>query len=183
MKKILLIAMLTLSLSSMSFADEYGHEGISDDNPDLQGMLNYALEDEILAYSTYDEIVKVFDVSRPFTNIMKAEQTHIEMVEELMKNYDIIIPEIDPSDHIMLPVSLVDAYEAGVQAEIDNIALYEKFLEGDLPDDVRMVFEYLIAGSENHLTAFERQVEKTSDNFGRSSSNQSNSNGRGYRNR
>lgn len=188
MKKVLLVMVLTLSLSMVAFADDFGHEGINDDDPELQDMLKYALEDELLAYSTYEEIVKAFEVSKPFTNIMKAEQTHIEMVEELMKSYGIDIPEIDPSSHITLPVSLEDAFKAGVQAEIENIALYEKFLEGDLPDDVRAVFEYLIEGSEKHLSAFERQVEKDNAGFGRSTtnktgSNQSNSSGRGYRNR
>lgn len=188
MKKALLVMILTLSLSMVAFAEDYGHEGINDDAPELQDMLKYALEDELIAYSTYEEIVKAFDVLRPFTNIMKAEQTHIEMVEELMKNYNLDIPEIDSSSHITLPVSLEDAFKFGVQAEIENIALYEKFLDGDIPDDVRAVFEYLIAGSENHLSAFERQVERDNVNFSRSTtdktrSNQSNSSGRGYRNR
>ncbi len=163
MKKILLITLLTLSLTTMAYADDYGHEGVSDEEPTIEEMMVYALEDEVLAYTSYSEIVKAFDITKPFTNIMRAELNHIEMVKELMLSYDFEIPEVDPSSHLILPETLDAAFKAGVQAEIDNIALYETFLENnDVPDDVRSVFEYLIAGSEKHLSAFERQVERDS---------------------
>ncbi len=78
-----------------------------------------------------------------------------------MLSYDFEIPEVNPSSHIILPETIDAAFTAGVQAEIDNIALYEKFLaDNDVPDDIRSVFEYLIAGSEKHLSAFERQIER-----------------------
>ncbi len=124
-------------------------------------MLVYALEDEVLAYTSYTEIVKAFEITKPFTNIMRAELNHIEMVKDLMLSYDFEIPEVNPSSHIILPETIDAAFTAGVQAEIDNIALYEKFLaDNDVPDDIRSVFEYLIAGSEKHLSAFERQIER-----------------------
>lgn len=162
MKKIILILVFVMVVSGLTFADDYGHEGVNDVDVDLEGMMIYALEDEILAYSTYEAIVEEFSVSRPFTNIMKAEETHIDLVKNLLISYDLEIPVVDPSAYIVLPETLVDAYNAGVEAEVLNIALYEKFLENDLPDDVRSTFEILISGSEKHLAAFERQVDKTS---------------------
>lgn len=168
MKKLLLILVLVLSMTSLVFADDFGHEGINDLDPDVEAMLEYALEDEVLAYSTYEAIVEAFEVTKPFTNIMKAEAKHIELVEELMLAYDITPPQVDPSDYITLPTSLEEAYKAGVQAEIDNIALYENFLvKYELPEDVQAVFEQLISGSEKHLKAFERQVESQNRNKGR----------------
>ena len=58
----------------------------------------------------------------------------------------------------MVPSSIQNAFETGIQAEIDNIAMYEAFLENDLPDDVRAVFEELKKGSESHLQAFSRNA-------------------------
>ena len=38
--------------------------------------------------------------------------------------------------------------------------MYVSFLAGELPDDVRVVFERLKAGSENHLIAFENGLQR-----------------------
>jgi len=162
MKKLVLLLVVLLSMSTVAFADDFGHEGIEAENPSIEEMLTFALEDEVLAYSTYNEIVDVFDVSKPFTNIMKAELRHQEAIIALMNDYGMDVPEVDASDYITLPASLLESYEAGVQAEIDNIALYNTFLEEDIPDDVKDVIEFLIKGSEKHQSAFERQIERNS---------------------
>ena len=58
------------------------------------------------------------------------------------------------------PENIKTALEIGVQAELDNIAMYEAFLEEDLPEDVRDVFERLMAASKNHLEAFRRGLQR-----------------------
>jgi len=185
MKKLLSLSiMLLLIISSTTFAssdDKFGHEGVDALNPDVEEMLIFALEDEVLAYTTYEKIVEFFDVTRPFTNIMKAELKHQEAIKTLMATYNIEIPEVDPSSHIVLPTTLDEAYQAGVQAEIDNIALYEAFVKTDIREDIKTVFENLIAGSENHQASFERQLERNSDviNNNRSGNNDENNNRRG----
>lgn len=157
---ILAISIMTL-LSGFNFADNFGHEGVNDESYTIEGMLQYALEDENLALKTYELISEEFNVTKPFTNIMRAEQTHIDLVEGLMEDYGLEITEVDAVSHITMPDTLQDAYAAGVQAEIDNIALYEAFLEQDVPDDVREVFEFLIRSSESHKAAFERNLGNT----------------------
>lgn len=124
----------------------------------LEEMMKYALEDEYLAYAEYALILSEMDVTRPFSNIIKAEATHIKYMEDLYETYGFELPSVDPSQHILLPDSTNEAFIAGVDAEVINIAMYEKFLEQDLPDDVREVFERLKAGSESHLKAFQKNV-------------------------
>jgi len=167
MNKLVLLLVLLLSMSTVAFADDFGHEGVDVENLSIEEMLTFALEDEVLAYSTYNEIVEVFDVSKPFTNIMKAELRHQEAIIALMNDYGMDVPEVDASDYITLPISLEESYEAGVQAEIDNIALYNTFLKEDIPEDVKDVFEYLIKGSEKHLSAFEKQLERSTRVLGK----------------
>jgi transcription termination factor NusB len=89
---------------------------------------------------------------------LKAEATHISYMEDLYETYELELPNIDPSQHIILPESINYAYLAGVEAEIINIAMYERFLEQDLPEDVLNVFEQLKEGSESHLQAFKKNV-------------------------
>jgi len=122
----------------------------------LEEMIKYAIQDEYLARQEYESIMEEYGEVRPFSNIIHAEETHIALLKELYEAYGFDIPEDTALDHVVVPDSLDIAFEIGVQAEIDNIAMYEKFLESDLPDDVKEVFIELRDGSKNHLAAFER---------------------------
>lgn len=122
-------------------------------------MLQYAIEDEYIAQAEYNVIIEQYGEIRPFSNIVKAEARHIEMLTPLFAEHAIELPENIASSYISLP-SLTEIYSAGVEAEINNIAMYEKFLAQELPDDIRTVFEYLKSASENHLRAFERNNER-----------------------
>lgn len=141
--------------------NSFGAIGAKEDQDlTLEDMLRYALEDERLALAEYEYILKEFDVSRPFSNIIKAEQSHEKAVLYLYDVYGFEIVDFDASSHLVVPDNLEEIYNIGVEAEINNIAMYDKFLTYDLPDDVRRVFESLKKGSISHLEAFERQASK-----------------------
>ncbi len=124
----------------------------------IEQMLSYAIQDEYLARQEYELIIEEYGEQRPFTNIIQAEETHIEWLTELYDEYGYDMPEDNAIDYAVLPDSLETAFDVGVQAEIDNIAMYEKFMESELPDDIRSVFTQLRDASLNHLAAFERGV-------------------------
>jgi len=124
----------------------------------IEEMLEYAIQDEYLARQEYELIMDEYGEQKPFSNIIKAEENHIEMLKGIYAKYDYDIPEDNAIDYAVLPNSLEEAFDIGVQAEIDNIAMYELFLEAELPDDIRAVFIELRDGSKNHLAAFEKGV-------------------------
>ena len=124
----------------------------------IEKMLEYAIQDEYLARQEYELIMEEYGEQKPFSNIIKAEETHIELLKEIYEAYGYDIPQDNSIDYAVLPESLEAAFDIGVQAEIDNIAMYEKFLESELPDDIREVFIELKDGSVNHLAAFEKGV-------------------------
>ncbi|MHB0994951.1 MAG: DUF2202 domain-containing protein [Elusimicrobiales bacterium] len=129
--------------------------------PSLERMLTLAIEDEYLARAEYRVILKAFGSVRPFSNIIKAEERHIKMLEPLFKKYGFKVPAAGAAAaHAVKPASLRAALEAGVKAEEGNIAMYERFLAGELPGDVRETFGYLKAASENHLAAFKRNLAR-----------------------
>jgi len=133
----------------------FGSQGALDDNDlSLADMLTYALQDEYLARAEYELILSDFGSVRPFTNIIRAEETHIDALLPLFEAYGITAPADEGSSHAAAVSSLTAAYQAGVNAEVNNIAMYETFLEQNLPSDVRIVFESLMHASENHLRAF-----------------------------
>lgn len=125
----------------------------------LEEMLMYAIEDEYLAKTEYDLIIEEYGVQRPFSNITKAEATHISWLVPLFEKYDIAVPQSDWKKMTAVPESLEVAYKTGVEAEVRNIAMYENFLKEDLSADVRLVFEKLMNASKNHLRAFQNAAD------------------------
>ena len=149
---------LTEADKSLSLSG-YGSAGALDDTSlTLADMLTYAIQDEYLAYAEYDRILSDFGSVRPFTNIVRAESTHIEALLPLFAAYGITAPADEGADRAVSVTALTDAFQAGVTAEVNNIAMYETFLDQNLPDNVRTVFESLMRASENHLRAFQNQL-------------------------
>jgi hypothetical protein len=103
-------------------------------------------------------ILEGYGTVRPFSNILRAEETHIDALLPLFAEYGIAAPNDDSAEHTVLPDTLTSAYQTGVNAEVTNIAMYEQFLEQNLPADVRAVFESLMRASENHLRAFQNRL-------------------------
>ena len=156
----LLVTGLTTGASVYAANAGIGAVGASADTKySLEEMLVYAIEDEYLAQAEYDVIMDTYGTKKPFSNIIKAEATHISLLEPLFEEYDVKVPVKDWESLVAVPESLDAAYEIGVEAEEKNIAMYESFLKENLPDNVREVFEALMNASEKHLAAFQRQVD------------------------
>jgi len=126
----------------------------------LEDMLIYAIQDEYSAKAEYEYIISNFDITKPFTNIIQAENTHIDLLLPFFDTYNLTIPEDTATEHLIEIESTYEAFETGVYAEIINIAMYNHFLEGDLPEDIKAVFISLRDASMNHLNAFEKNLEK-----------------------
>ncbi|MBS7528549.1 DUF2202 domain-containing protein [Fusibacter paucivorans] len=184
----IMIAASMLIGSALSFADttntDFGSSGAlaQETSITLEAMLDYAIQDEYAALAEYEAIMTEFGVQRPFTNISKAEETHIEWLLPLFETYGYDVPENTAADMVVVPETLAETYAIGVTAEINNIDMYEMFLETDLPDDVAVVFEALKNASVNHLNAFERQTT-TATGLGKSNVQSNGQGGRGNGNR
>ena len=160
---IILTMMISLLIGTMIVfaADNYGAIGAKQtEDYTLEEMLTYAIQDEYLARAEYELIMSEYGEQRPFSNIIKAEEYHIELLKPLFEKYNVSIPKDNSSEYIVLPEDIQAALQTGVKAEVDNIEMYEKFLLEDIPSDVAEVFEELKRGSENHLKAFERGLER-----------------------
>ena len=119
--------------------------------------LNEALDDEYLAWATYDQVIADFGEVRPFNNIREAEARHIEALCALFARYGLPVPENPWPGKVARYASLQAACEAGVAAEIDNGALYERLLASTQRPDILRVFRNLQeASQERHLRAFQR---------------------------
>jgi hypothetical protein len=117
-----------------------------------------AIQDEYRAELIYERVMGDFGPVRPFSNIINAEVRHSESLAGLFATRGLPVPESQwEASQIPGFSTLTEACRAGVTAEIENAEIYDKYMDLDLPTDVRTVFENNRRASiENHLRAFQR---------------------------
>jgi hypothetical protein len=130
--------------------------------------LHDALDDEYRAWATYDQVIADFGDAPPFSNIRDAEMRHIEALRTLFDLYDLPFPANTWPGRVARYTSVREACEAGVAAEIENGALYERLLASTQRPDFLAVFRNLQeASQQRHLPAFRRCVERGGGGGGR----------------
>ena len=135
---------------------------------DLEEILRDALEDERKAEATYAAVIEKFGEVRPFINIIDAERRHSAAIERQMTRLGFAIPANPWEGKGEAPATLVEACSMAVEAEIENIALYDRLLPAIADDVVRQVLQNLQdASRDNHLPAFRRCLEREDSGGGR----------------
>lgn len=161
---IFLLVLLTVPLWADSSL--WGAAAAKDDaSPTVESMLRYAIEDEYLAHAEYAAIIAKFGAQNPFSNIISSEETHIAWLSSEFAARKLPVPADEGAKHVVMPSTLEGAFKAGVQAEIDNIAMYERFLKYPIiaraeNAAVRDLFTRLRDASKNHLRAFENGLNR-----------------------
>jgi hypothetical protein len=126
-------------------------------SPSEVDALTTALDDEYKAWSTYEQVIADLGAVRPFTSIQRAEENHIAALVSLFDRYGLDVPANEWPVSVPTYDSLAEACAAGVQAEIDNAALYDElFSNVDNPDVIRVFTALQQASQTKHLPAFER---------------------------
>ncbi len=120
-----------------------------------------AIEDEYKARDVYIDVMKKFGEVRPFTNIERAEEMHIAMLEDLFKKYGLSVPEDEmknTAEKIVSGINSVsEACKVGVQAEIENYDMYDRLFKQVDNKDIIAVFTALRDASQyRHLPAFKQ---------------------------
>ena len=154
---------LTTSVSNRFFRQtvNYGAKGaLNATSLTLPQMLTFAMQDEYLAQTKYNLVLQKFGEVRTFSRIKQAELRHLAALQPFFQSLSIPFPPDISRMYATVPETIKDAYAAGVEGEIDNIAMYEKFLTYDLPAEVRFVFTNLRNASQNHLAAFKRGLAR-----------------------
>jgi hypothetical protein len=134
--------------------------------------LKFMREEEKLAGDVYRYLYAVWG-SPVFSNIAESEDMHTQSVLALLNAYGIEDPAMTEAGQFSNPdlqalydqliaqgsQSLQDAYlVGGAIEEIDILDLQARIAETERAD-IKLVYENLIAGSENHLRAFVRVYE------------------------
>ncbi|MCA9352664.1 DUF2202 domain-containing protein [Patescibacteria group bacterium] len=158
---IIIIALVTILSLQSSEQPVVGstYQSNSTSNSDVASALDRAINDEYKALVTYQVTIATFGEKKPFVNIVQAEVRHIVSLKALYKKYQLDIPDNTWIGQVSIPETFHEVCALGVQAEIENVRLYEEELIPivQVYPDIVAVFENLKnASKQNHLPAFER---------------------------
>lgn len=137
------------------------------DATETEGLI-YMREEEKLAHDVYVTLYEKWGLSI-FNNISKSEDTHENKIETLLNNYQIedsvgdnpigvfVNPDLQQLYNNLIAQgsqSLTEALKVGVLIEETDIAdLQERIAQTDNAD-IQQVYQQLLSGSNNHLSAF-----------------------------
>jgi len=139
-------------------------------SPEEVEAILYMREEEKLARDVYLTLYNETGL-QIFNNIARSEQTHMDMVLELIRRYNLTDPvagmgvgEFNSTEMRELYEKLVargsesevEALKVGALIEEIDIKDLDEWLKRTDNEDVKAVFENLRRGSENHLRAFTR---------------------------
>ena len=135
-------------------------------------MLTFMVQEEQLARDVYALAIDGYG-DRVFVNVNRAESNHMAELQVLLDRYDVADPaaaagagEFADDELTGMFASLAaqvgtdraGAVDAGIAVETADIADLKDALELTAPADVTAVLENLLAGSERHLAAFQRNA-------------------------
>ncbi|MGB7711514.1 MAG: DUF2202 domain-containing protein [Microcoleus sp.] len=126
------------------------------DTKTQQAMID-AINDEYRSRALYDAVLQKFGSLRPFSNIVQAENNHVNLWISLFAKYGMAVPTDSFAGKMSVPNTLQAACQAGVENEIANVQMYDRFLGFVTQPDLQAAFTQLRQVSqEKHLTAFQR---------------------------
>jgi hypothetical protein len=125
------------------------------DEADVQA-LQLALDDEYHALAVYQSVIADFGEVEPFFEIAQSEQRHIDALLKQFDKHGLAVPENPWLGNIPGFESVQAACQAGVEAEIANVALYDQlFSMTDDPSLVQVFTNLSNASQESHLPEFQ----------------------------
>ena len=139
-------------------------------NDEIDGIL-YLREEEKLARDVYLYLYEIYPL-RPFLNISKSEQAHMDAIKYLIDRYELVDPVGDNPAGIFQNEELQQLYNDLIQRgssskeealkvgalieEVDILDLRTELEEHANNEEMIRVFENLCKASERHLRAFVR---------------------------
>ena len=123
---------------------------------EAEGLVR-AIEEEYTALALYESVMATFGEVAPFAEIAASEQVHANTLIRQAEKYGISVPAYDPSIYNFPTFSTLDeAYQAGIDAEIVDAALYDELMADVTNSDLIRVYSNLHNASlNNHLVSFQ----------------------------
>jgi len=113
-----------------------------------------ALADEWMAEARYDAFAAKFGA--PFPRLERAEERHADLLVQLLGSHAHAAPA-KPVVEVAPVATVSEACAAALEAEKQNVALYDRLLAANPPEDAKCIYEHLRARSaDRHIPSLER---------------------------
>ncbi len=158
------VAMVTIMAAGQLFAAAL--------SPAEEESLLYIREEEKVARDVYIALYDKWGLTI-FNNISISEQTHMDAIKTLLDRYGLEDPALGPGKFsnpelqkmyddliAMGNLSASEALQVGVIIEETDILDLQEGLTAAAHKDIKRVYQNLMAGSENHLAAFQTELDK-----------------------
>lgn len=143
---------------------------------EVAAMLQFMREEEKLARDVYIYMDDLYgSQTQTFGNIMLSEQQHTDAVRNLLVKYGVADPAADTAEGEFVDEKLQDLYDAlvesGSEGLVEGLNVGVTIETKDITDiveaielsakypDIVTVYSNLLAGSRNHLDAFEKALD------------------------
>ena len=103
---------------------------------------------------------------RPFYRKESGINFHIDTLTLLCDAYGVTVPGDRAGEYTVLPETVQEAVEAVYKAARESLLMYETFLTGTLPADVRSAFVYLRNAASRHVAMLAYSQEADSIWYG-----------------
>lgn len=166
---LLAAGLLALTTAPVGAAPVFEPETAETLEPATVEALEAALDDELKAAAFYRAVMDQHGELHPFDHVVHAEQRHADHLLALFARYGLEVPANRWAEHeFEIAETVKGVCEQAVEAEIENIELYDAFLVSVSQDDIQQVFTWLRDASEDrHLPAFQRCVDRDGRRAGR----------------
>jgi hypothetical protein len=165
-------AILLLESGNESVQDHISKTEAATLSPREEEGVLFIWEEEKVARDLYSELRRETDLSI-FTDLARSEQSHMDQAKSLIDEYGLEIP-IEDEPGVFSNQTLDDLYNdllaRGMRSQGDalkaaatfeeiSIVDLEKELEAADNEDVRVVYQGLLAGSRKHLRSYVRDLQ------------------------
>lgn len=113
-------------------------------------------EGEYAAHALYSAVLAKFGDVQPYAAIREAEMRHIRALTNQLTKYGVPVPADPYAGKVAAPATLMAAAQGGVDAEIKNIAMFDRFMVvvKNYPDLTQVFTNLRRASKDAHLPAF-----------------------------
>lgn len=132
-------------------------------------------DNQKLSLFVYDSLYAIWGIN-PFGNIRSAESQHIDFLDDVAENYDVVLDKNKSTDskpgfitlqaeniyHESISkgsLSVIDALKRGALLEEMSLLVLHEAKAVTIKSDLLHTFDILAMGSKNHLQAFNKRLK------------------------
>lgn len=150
MKKIVIFSILVACVLIVCGLRSKAQTSVSADQSVREALIS-AIEDERQAQAYYAAVVARFGQVRPYTQLVKAEGRHEEILVRYCEQNGIEVPANQWATPTMpLPATLEEVRQQSLAREVKNVEMYDEFLKTIKTPALVTIFENLRSASLDH---------------------------------